>query len=395
MVRLPRGQEPDRMTGTPSLCPSRPGPVGRARGTWQEGGIASQPAQNASVHLVLSKRRALVIRDGTPRGRGSVPSPRCSRCIETSQRRLCIPSARNGLQRVPARGQAGVGADPSRPCAPARGPNALVVGAGPNGLAAAITLARAGWSVTVREAAPVVGGGVRSAELTLPGYVHDVCSAIHPLAVASPFFRALPLAPHGLSWIEPPAALAHPFDDGTAAVVERSLAATVVTLGGDAAAYRRLMAPLVDAADTIFATVLGPLRLPRPSVALARFGLAALRSAAGLATAVFAGPRARAVFAGLAAHAALPLESPASAAIALVLGLAAHAVGWPMPRGGAGRLSEALAAHLASLGGIVRTESRVDWVDLVEDGGAVLLDVVPRDARRLCGELLPSAYRRR
>src|SRR5262249_28382901 len=188
MVRLPRGQEPDRMTGTPSLCPSRPGPVGRARGTWQEGGIASQPAQNASVHRVWSKRRALVIRDGTPRGRESVPSPRCSRCIETSQRRLRIPSARNGLQRVPASGQAGVGADPSRPCAPARGPDALVVGAGPNGLAAAITLAPAGWSVTVPEAAPVVGGGGRSPQLTVPGHVHDVCWAFQTLAGAPPLF---------------------------------------------------------------------------------------------------------------------------------------------------------------------------------------------------------------
>src|SRR5438105_9906499 len=157
--------------------------------------------------------------------------------------------------------------------------SALVVGAGPNGLAAAITLARAGWNVTVREAAPVVGGGARSAELTLPGYVHDVCSAIHPLAVASPFFRELPLAEHGLAWIEPPAALAHPLDDGTAVLLERSLAATAVTLGPDAAAYRRLVVPLVDAADALFAALLGPLRPPRPSLALVRFGLAATRSA--------------------------------------------------------------------------------------------------------------------
>jgi phytoene dehydrogenase-like protein len=272
---------------------------------------------------------------------------------------------------------------------------ALVVGAGPNGLAAAITLARAGWQVMVREAAPMVGGGARSAELTLPGYVHDVCSAIHPLAVASPFFRALPLAEHGLEWIEPPAALAHPFDDGTAALLERSLAATAVTLGADAAAYRRLMAPLVDAADALFTVLLGPLRPPRPSLALARFGLAAIRSATGLATAAFAGPRARALFAGLAAHSAMPLESPASAAIGLVLGLAAHAVGWPMPRGGAGRLSDALASHLRSLGATIVTGARVERVDRVAEGAAVLLDLVPRDVARVCATVLPPRYRRR
>src|SRR6266566_4808968 len=182
-------------------------------------------------------------------------------------------------------------------------PDAVVVGAGPNGLAAAIALARAGLSVRVLEAADTVGGGARSAELTLPGFVHDVCSAIHPLGVASPFFRTLPLAEHGVEWITPPAAVAHPFDDGTAAVLERSVTATADTLGQDAATYQRLMTPLVEGWDDIADTVLGPLRLPQHPLALAWFGRRAIRSARGLAEGVFTGARARGFFAGLAAHA--------------------------------------------------------------------------------------------
>ena len=187
--------------------------------------------------------------------------------------------------------------------------DAVVVGAGPNGLAAAIAIAQTGRRVVVFEAAPTVGGGCRSAELTLPGFVHDVCSAVHPFAVASPFFRSLPLAAHGLEWIDPPAALAHPFDDGAAACLYRSVDRTADELGSDGAAYRRLFMPLLDGWPRIEEAVLGPLRWPRHPFALARFGLQALRPAEQLAVRRFAGEAARALFAGIAAHGMLPLDT--------------------------------------------------------------------------------------
>jgi len=272
--------------------------------------------------------------------------------------------------------------------------DAAVVGAGPNGLAAAITLARAGRSVLVREAAASVGGGARSAELTLPGFVHDVCSAVHPLAVASPFFRGLPLARHGLEWIEPPAPLAHPFDDGTAALLERSIAATGETLGPDGGAWAALMQPLVAGWQPLLEDLLAPPRIPRHPLVAARFGVRAIRSTAGLATAAFRGPRARALLAGLGAHAPVPLDSPGSAAFGLVLGLTGHAVGWPLPRGGAGRLSEALAAMLRALGGEVVTGTPVESVEEIH-ARTVLLDLTPRQVLGVAGHRLPAGYRAR
>jgi len=199
--------------------------------------------------------------------------------------------------------------------------DAVLVGAGPNGLAAAIALARAGYSVCVFESAAAVGGGMRTQPLTLPGFEHDVCSAVHPLGAGSPFFRSLPLADYGLEWIHPLAPLAHPLDDGSAVLLERSVETTAAGLGPDAAAYRRLMEPLVRDWDAIAHEILGPLRPPRHPLALARFGLHAIRSAAGLAMGMFAGERARALFAGIAAHGMLPLEQPPSAAFGLVLAI--------------------------------------------------------------------------
>jgi phytoene dehydrogenase-like protein len=274
-------------------------------------------------------------------------------------------------------------------------PDAIVVGSGPNGLAAAIALARAGRSVLVLEAAETVGGGMRTAELTLPGFRHDVCSAIHPLGLGSPFFRKLPLEEHGLEWIHPPAPLAHPCDDGTAVVLERSVESTAEALGADARAYRRLMEPLTASADSLLGDLLGPLRLPRHPAALARFGLQAILPADRLARRTFHGERARALFAGLAAHSMLPLSRSPSAAFGLVLGLLGHHVGWPLPRGGSQSLADALAAHLRSLGGEIECGRRVGSLDELPRAGTVLLDLTPRQLVAMAGDRLAAGYRRR
>ena len=275
--------------------------------------------------------------------------------------------------------------------------DAIVVGSGPNGLAAAIALARAGRTVRVIEAEGTPGGGARSAELTLPGFVHDICSAIHPLGVGSPFFRRLPLAAHGLTWIHPPAPLAHPFDDGTAAMLERSIEATTATFdrSADAAAYRRLMAPVVADADKLLDEILGPLKLPRHPLALARFGALAILPARVLARLLFRGEPARALFAGLAAHAIQPLDRPVTAAFGLVLGMLGHAVGWPLPRGGSQSIADALASCLRSLGGEVVTGRRVHSLNDLPPARAILFDVTPRQLLRIAGPAFPAGYRRK
>lgn len=272
--------------------------------------------------------------------------------------------------------------------------DAVIVGGGPNGLAAAVTLAREGWSVLVLEARQTVGGGSRSAELTLPGFVHDVCSAIHPLGIASPFFLSLPLHEHGLEWIHPDAPLAHPLDDGTAAVLERSLEATGTTLGADADAYRKLISPIVRDWDRLSGAILGPFRLPRHPVSLARFGLNALRSARGLARGTFKGEHARGLFAGIAAHSMLSLEEPVSAAAGLVLGALGHVAGWPMPRGGSQNIVDALASYLKSLGGEIATGVHVKSIDDLPSARARLFDVTPRQLLSIAGKRLPPGYRR-
>jgi phytoene dehydrogenase-like protein len=273
-------------------------------------------------------------------------------------------------------------------------PDAVVVGAGPNGLAAAIAIARSGRSVTVYEANAEIGGGTRSAELTLPGFVHDVCSAFHPMAAASPFFNGLGLAKHGLLWAHPDAPLAHPLDDGTAVVMERSVEATAARLGADGDAWRDLFAPLASRWDQLFADTLGPItRVPRHPLLYLRFGLSAMRSARAI-TRRFTGEPARALFGGVAAHSFLPLEHPFSAAFGLVMAIAGQTVGWPIARGGSARIADALAAQLASLGGVIATGRRVQQMADLPTARAYLFDTSPAGLDLIAGDRLSSGYRR-
>lgn len=273
--------------------------------------------------------------------------------------------------------------------------DAVVVGSGPNGLAAAITVARTGRSVLVLEAADTPGGGARTSALTLPGFRHDVCSALHPLAIGSPFLSALPLAEHGLEWIHPRYPVAHPLDDGSAVLLERDVDATATALGEDARAYRRLMSPLVRDWDKIAKGVMGHLRLPRNPIAMTRFGSRAIRSARGLADSWLRTARARALFAGIAAHSVTPLEFRGSAAAGLVLQAAGHAVGWPMPHGGAQSITNAMVSYLQALGGEVVTGVRVQSLDELPRASAVLLDVGARALDQIAGDRLPASYRRK
>ncbi len=271
----------------------------------------------------------------------------------------------------------------------------MVVGAGPNGLAAAIKLAQAGRSVLVLEAGATPGGGCRAAELTLPGFTHDICSAIHPLGYGSPFFRTLGLERYGLEWIQPDAALAHPFDDGPPALLEQSVEATAATLGRDGENYRRLMAPLVPDWETLSLALREPLRLARYPFGLARFGLKALLSSQALTEAAFQGGRAKGFFSGMAAHSMLPLEQSPSGAFGLALGIAGHAVGWPFPRGGSQRIVDALVAHLLSLGGEVVTGVNVKSLNELPPSRVTLCDITPRQLVQIAGKRLPDSYRLR
>jgi phytoene dehydrogenase-like protein len=274
--------------------------------------------------------------------------------------------------------------------------DAVVVGSGPNGLAAAITLARAGCSVLVCEANATIGGGARSAELTLPGFLHDVCSAVHPLAASSPFFKTVPLERFGLAWIQPEIPLAHPLDDDSAACLHQDLNLTTEQLGGDSRTYRRLMKPLARNWDKLVNEFLQPiLHFPRHPVALAQFGIPAICPATLLAKFLFKHELARALFAGIAAHSFLTLEAPVSSAFALVLGLAGHAVGWPIPRGGSQQITNALADYLRELGGKIEMNHRVDNLNDLPKSRVVLLDVSVWEFLRVAGRQLPARYRRR
>lgn len=273
--------------------------------------------------------------------------------------------------------------------------DAVVVGSGPNGLAAAITLAQAGLSVQLYEARPTIGGGMRTLELTLPGFQHDICSAIHPLGMGSPFFSQLPLDQYGLQWVQPNLPLAHPLDDGSAVALHRSPSQTGDTLGTDGATWQRLLEPLVADWEKLAPMLLGPLPTPRHPLALLRFGLFAPWPAKWLAQLLFKEERARALLAGLAAHSIMPLEKLLTASFGLVLGILAHRVGWPLPRGGSQQIANALAAYFQELGGQIQTNSPIADLAELPPARLVMLDVTPRQLLALAGNRLPASYQRR
>lgn len=275
---------------------------------------------------------------------------------------------------------------------------ATIIGSGPNGFAAAIELARNGYSVTIREAAEIIGGGTRTEEITLPGYLHDICSAIHPLALVSPFFRSLPLAEHGLELIQPKFSLAHPFDDGTAVLMNNSIDETGETFGNknDAAAYRKLMKPLVDNWEKLFPDLLAPLGIPRHPIPFTRFGLRAMRSATGLSKSFFEGEKARGFFCGLAAHSMLSLTEIFTASFGLVLGIAGHSVGWAIPRGGSKKITDALASYLKTLGGEIIVGSPVESIDeVLAPNSLVICDLVPQVLLKIAAHRLPENFCRK
>ncbi len=269
--------------------------------------------------------------------------------------------------------------------------DAVVVGSGPNGLAAGITLQQHGLSVLIVEGKETIGGGLRSAELTLPGFTHDICSAIHPMAVSSPFFKSLPLADHGLEFIHPDICAAHPLDNGEAGVLLKSLDETASLLANDANAYKKLIEPLVSSWPSIVKDVLGPLSMPSRPIAFARFGLDAMLSAKSIANR-FTTVKAKGLWGGMAAHSLLPLTNLTTAAIGMVLTTTGHIGGWPIPRGGSQKIADALASYFVSLGGKIATDFYVTSLDQLPAARAVLFDITPRQLLKIAGHKFSSIY---
>ena len=273
--------------------------------------------------------------------------------------------------------------------------DAVVVGSGPNGLSAAITLAQAHLSVLVLEGKSTVGGGMRSAELTLPGFVHDICSAVHPLGAGSPFFKTLPLNQYGLQWIFPPTPLAHPFKDGHSVFLERSIEEMASFLGSDFAAYKKMMQPLVANWSDLSDDILAPLHFPKHPLEMLHFAFYGLRSCVGLANKMFHQVNARALFAGLSAHSIMPLDKYCTAAFGLILGILGHVIGWPIPKGGSQNIANALAAYLKSLGGEIVTNSMVENWEQIPSCNAIFFDVTPKQFLKIAGSKLSGQYRSR
>src|SRR5215813_2380637 len=272
--------------------------------------------------------------------------------------------------------------------------DAVVVGSGPNGLAAAVEIARAGHSVCVVESRDTIGGGARTAELTAPGFLHDVCSAVHPLGAASPFFRSLPLAQHGVEWIHSPACLAHPFDQGSSAVLYQSIENTSATLGLDGAPYEKLFSVLARNSRELVQELLAPpIHLPRHPIPLMRFGIHAIQSAQRFSNRHFHLSRARGLFVGIAAHSNMPLDASPTAAFGLLLGMLGHAGGWPIVKGGSQKLSDALGSYFISLGGKIITGTHVSSLRQLPTSNAVIFDLTPRQVLKLTCEQLPPTSR--
>lgn len=273
--------------------------------------------------------------------------------------------------------------------------DAVVVGSGPNGLACGVMLARKGKSVLVLESKDTPGGGCRTAELTLQGFHNDICSAIHPLGIGSPFFRTLPLDQHGLKWIHPPIALAHPLDDGSVAVLDRSIATTAESLGVDKQAYERMIEPITPNWDEFSQILLNPAKRFGNPIRLARFALLAIQSSKRITDHHFRGAQARALFSGLAAHSFLPLEKSPSAAFGFVMAITAHAVGWPFPQGGSQKIPDALSSLLIASGGEILCDAGVENIDELPETKLIFLDITPKQIIQIAGHKLPASYVRK
>lgn len=270
----------------------------------------------------------------------------------------------------------------------------VVIGSGPNGLAAAVVLAKKQLSVLVVEGSETIGGGTRTGELTQPGFMHDICSAVHPLGFLSPFFKKLPLAKHGLKWLHPPVSLAHPLDDGPTVVLQRSLKATSDELGRDGKAWRQLLAPFLRKPDLLLQNLLAPLSIPQTPLSLARFGFYGLRSASGLAQR-FTEPRTRALFAGCAVHSILPLTRIPSAAIGLLFAITGHLTDWPVSQGGSSAITKALASYFCSLGGEIQTDRPITTLGELPRTQVIIFDTSPKQMIQIAGKELPSTYLKR